>query len=87
MKKAPFSGEYRIFLALLKEFRTQARQTQSDVAIALNETQSFVSKCERGERRIDIIELRQFCSVIDVSLVEFAERLEYEIQRGQENHV
>lgn len=83
MEKTPFSEEYQIFLSLLKELRVQASLTQEDIAAALEETQSFVSKCEHGERRIDIIELRQFCQVIGISLVEFAAKLEGEIQQGQ----
>ncbi len=83
MEKALFSGEYQIFLNLLKELRIQASLTQEDIAIALDETQSFVSKCERGERRIDIIELRHFCQAMGISLAEFAAKLESAIQQGQ----
>ncbi len=86
MEKTLFSGEYQIFLDLLKELRVQASLTQEDIATALDETQSFVSKCERGERRIDIIELRQFCQVIGISLAEFAAKLESAIQQGQGVH-
>lgn len=83
MEKTPFSGEYQIFLCLLRELRAQASLTQEDIAIALNETQSFVSKCERGERRIDVIELRQFCQVMGVSLAEFTTKLEDAINQRQ----
>lgn len=86
MEKTPFSGEYQIFLDLLKELRAQASLTQEDIATALGETQSFVSKCERGERRIDIVELRQFCQVIGIPLAEFAVKLEEAIQQGQDIH-
>ena len=86
MEKTPFSEEYQIFLSVLRELRVQANLTQEDIAIALDETQSFVSKCERGERRIDVIELRQFCQVIGVSLIEFAAKLEDTIHQGQGAH-
>jgi transcriptional regulator with XRE-family HTH domain len=42
----------------------------------MGETQSFVSKCERGERRIDIVELRIFCKAIGIPVAKFVERLE-----------
>ena len=42
--------------------------TQIDMADRLAETQSFVSKCERGERRIDVAELRAFCRALLVFL-------------------
>ena len=40
----------------------------------------FVSKCERGERRIDIIELRAFCLAIGITLNEFCTQLERELK-------
>ena len=39
--------------------------------VRLGETQSFVSKCERGERRMDIVELRAFCHAMDTTLEKF----------------
>lgn len=76
MDKSPFSKEYKIFIELLKEQRMQAGVTQSDLADALQEKQSFISKCERGERRLDIIELHNFCSAIGLSLTVFTKELE-----------
>ena len=86
MEKTPFTGDYELFLTLLKELRIQSGLTQEDMAAALNETQSFVSKCERGERRIDIIELRQLCQAIGVTLPDFAAQLEAKIQARQGKH-
>ena len=45
----------------LKKAREEAGLTQAQLALRIGETQTFVSKCERGERRIDVIELRAFC--------------------------
>jgi hypothetical protein len=42
----------------------------------VGETQSFISKCERGERRIDIIELREFCRAFGMGLADFVAALE-----------
>ncbi|MGT2512285.1 helix-turn-helix domain-containing protein [Cupriavidus basilensis] len=41
--------------------------TQADLAARLDVTQTFVSKCERGERRLDVKELRSWCMAIGVS--------------------
>jgi hypothetical protein len=47
----------------------------------LGETQTFVSKCERGERRIDVMELRMFCQAFGFSLKEFVSLLEKAIAK------
>jgi transcriptional regulator with XRE-family HTH domain len=47
-------------LSRLREARLIAGLTQTDAAAALRRPQSFVSKCESGERRIDVIELEDF---------------------------
>lgn len=49
--------EYRRFLARLRAAREGAGLTQVQVAARLGVPQSFVSKCESGERRVDVIEL------------------------------
>ena len=50
-------------LSRLRSARLEAGLTQTQVAEALGRTQSFLSKVERGERRIDPIELRQFAAL------------------------
>ncbi len=74
MDKWVSSGEYASFLRVLREVRQRAGLTQADVAQRLGQTQSFVSKCERGERRIDVVELRHFCHALGISLADFISR-------------
>lgn len=57
MPRMTFTDPYRGLLRLLKEARKSANLNQSDVANRLGKPQSYVSKYERGERRIDIVEL------------------------------
>lgn len=57
MEKTINSAEYGRFLNLLRQLRKQAGLTQEELARRLSSTQSFISKCESGERRIDIVEL------------------------------
>jgi transcriptional regulator with XRE-family HTH domain len=52
--------EYRRFLARLRAARENAGLTQADVAKRLGKPQSYVSKCEAGERRVDVVELAAF---------------------------
>jgi transcriptional regulator with XRE-family HTH domain len=58
--------------------RLDAGLRQADLAEKLRQPQSFVSRYESGERRLDILELRQICVVLGVSLAEFVRRLEGE---------
>jgi transcriptional regulator with XRE-family HTH domain len=62
--------------ALLREVRTEAGIRQTDLAERLGQPQSFVSKYESGERRLDILELRDVCEALGLPLAEFVERLE-----------
>lgn len=59
---------------LLREIRTEANLRQVDLAQRLGQPQSFVSKYEAGERRLDIVELEQVCIACDVSLSDFIAR-------------
>lgn len=76
MHKSIGTRSYAHFLAVLREERVKAGVSQDEMAARLGETQSFVSKCERGERRMDIIELREFCKAIGLSLEKFVKQLE-----------
>lgn len=67
-------------LSLLRLVRTEAGLTQTDVAQRLKQPQSFVSKYESGERRLDILELREVCEVIGLPLPEFIKRLEQSLR-------
>lgn len=61
---------------LLRQVRNEARLTQTDLAERVGHPQSFVSKYESGERRLDVLELRAVCSAIGISLADFIKRLE-----------
>ena len=50
--------------------------TQADLAARIPKDQTFVSKDESGERRLDVLELREICALVGVTLPEFARRLE-----------
>jgi ribosome-binding protein aMBF1 (putative translation factor) len=83
MEKSIHSAGYAVFLKVLREAREQAGLTQVQLARKIRETQTFVSKCERGERRIDVVELRTFCRAFGVSLRQFVSTLERAIGKGR----
>jgi transcriptional regulator with XRE-family HTH domain len=62
------SRKYRKFLKRLKSQRLARGKTQVDVAEALDKPQSFVSKIEGGERRLDVLELKAFAELYSVSV-------------------
>ena len=60
---------------LLRSIRKEAGMSQQELADRLRRPQSFVSKYESGERRLDIIELLEICDVVDMDLGDFIRRL------------
>jgi transcriptional regulator with XRE-family HTH domain len=83
MEKSIHSGRYAIFLTVLRQERERAGLTQVQLAKKIGENQTFISKCERGERRLDVIELRAFCKAFGVDLKSFVTRLERAIGKGR----
>jgi transcriptional regulator with XRE-family HTH domain len=67
VKKASFSAEYKLFCRLLREARVNAGLSQEEVAKRLNRPQSYVSKYESGERRLDVIEFMRVVKVLEVA--------------------
>jgi transcriptional regulator with XRE-family HTH domain len=73
--KSIYSAEYQRLCTLLRELRLEAGLTQVQVAERLDEPQSFVSKYEAGERRLDVVELRQITRVLGTTMQAVLERL------------
>jgi transcriptional regulator with XRE-family HTH domain len=71
VEKSIYSEEYQRLCELLRQLRLDVDMRQVDVAERLGVPQSFVSKYESGERRLDVIELVHICDVLgsDVSSV------------------
>jgi transcriptional regulator with XRE-family HTH domain len=79
MLKFVGSAEQSILQNLLKRFRTDANLKQSELAEILNQSQSFVSKYESGERRLDLLELWQICQALNTTLSEFVVEFERQL--------
>ena len=73
LKRSAYRERYRIFLQRLKLARVEAGLTQVEVARKLGRPQSFVSKCESGERRVDAVELVDFSRLYDKPLAFFVD--------------
>ncbi|GAB5407554.1 MAG: hypothetical protein Aurels2KO_57850 [Aureliella sp.] len=80
MEKTIYSGEYTKVIELIRDLREKSGLTQVEVAERLGITQSFVSKVERGERVLDVIQLRTFCFALGTTLPAFVRKLEKQLE-------
>jgi len=71
MDKSIYTPDHQRLCLKLRQLRTERGLTQGELAGLLGVNQTFVSKYERGERRLDLLELREVCRALSVSLVEF----------------
>jgi transcriptional regulator with XRE-family HTH domain len=72
--------QQKALLSLLRELRVQAGIRQIDIARALGKPQAFVSYYESGARRLDLLELRQVCNILGVTLPDFVRKFEKRLQ-------
>ena len=68
--------EREVMRSLLRKLRLEKGYTQVDLSDALSKHQSYVSKYENGERKLDYVELRAVCLVLGTSMEEFNEQYE-----------
>jgi transcriptional regulator with XRE-family HTH domain len=71
-----FTREYEIFVTLLIEARKKAGLSQQELAARLKKPQSFVSKYERGERRLDVVEFLHVARALGVPATEIITEIE-----------
>jgi transcriptional regulator with XRE-family HTH domain len=69
MAKAKFSAAYDHLRSLLVKARENAGLRQEDVAHRLKRPQSYVSKIELGERRLDVVEYIEFAQAIEADAI------------------
>jgi ribosome-binding protein aMBF1 (putative translation factor) len=74
--KSVFSERYDQFRHLLIEARKAAGFTQAGLAQRLKRPQSYVSKYERGERRLDVVEFLDVAEAIGVDSLAFLRKLQ-----------
>jgi transcriptional regulator with XRE-family HTH domain len=63
MTKTIFSKDHKILVERLKKAREDAGMNQLDVAKMLKKSQSYISKIESGQRRVDVIQLKNLASI------------------------
>ncbi len=62
--------------SLLRQLRKEACLSQSALARKLGKPQSFISKYESGEKTLDLLETKEICLALGLSLAEFARKIE-----------
>ncbi len=78
--KSVFTDEYNEFLQVMVAARKQANLTQQRLAELLNKPQSYVSKYERKERRLDVIEFLIIAKVLEIDPCNVIKQIDRSIQ-------
>jgi transcriptional regulator with XRE-family HTH domain len=78
MTRSAFSQQAARFRHLMRLKREQSGFTQVALSVKLDRPQSYVSKYERGERRLDVIEFLEVARVLAFDAARFVERLQAE---------
>ncbi len=81
MTRSVFSKGYDRFRQLLVEARKEAGLTQAEVALRLGRPQSYVSKYEQGERRIDVVEFLEIADAVSVNPATIIARLHRSVKK------
>lgn len=76
MKKKVYAAQRDLMTALLREVRVKAGLTQVELAARIGKEQAYVSRYESGQRRLDVMEVREICQAAGITLEGFVRRLE-----------
>jgi ribosome-binding protein aMBF1 (putative translation factor) len=76
MKKKIYMAQRNRMTDLLREVRLAGGLTQVELAARIEKDQAYVSRYENGQRRLDVLEVREICQAIGITLEEFVKRLE-----------
>lgn len=72
--KMIYSREHKLLSERLRQARIDADLDQIQVARLLKKTQSYVSKIESGQRKIDIVQLKEFVRIYDKNINYFLDK-------------
>jgi len=75
MEKSIFTKDYQNMLQELRKSQENEDITQVQLGKKLKQTQSWISKVERGERRLDVIELKHWLKAINTNLTTFIKKV------------
>lgn len=81
MEKSIYNKQYRILIGIIRQERESRHITQEQLASMLSVQQAIISKIETCERRLDLIELRQICTALGISLIDIINKFEERITK------
>ena len=71
MNKSIYSKDYKEIINRLKQARVNAEFSQQTVAAKFGKPQSYISKIESGERRLDVVEIKKFAKIYNKDISYF----------------
>lgn len=83
MRKSLYQRENLVLLALLRAERERQGVLQAQLSESLGKPQSYISKIERGERRVDVIELRRILRALGLDFRQFVNSLEDRLESSK----
>jgi predicted transcriptional regulator len=75
MVNSVHTPKYRVLLKTLVEGRKSQKLSQAELAEKLGRVQTFVSKYERGERRLDVIEFIEVATALELDALKVIRKL------------
>jgi len=86
MARSLHTSEHQAFRLAIAKAREKAKLTQAELAKRLGKPQSFVSKYESGERRLDVIEFLAVCQALDADPLPFLKQFIQAMKREHKRH-
>lgn len=84
MVKSIYRREYAILVSMLRDIRAQSGKSQLHCAEELGRPQSFISDVENGVRRLDLVQIRDFCQVVGKNFLDFITEFENAVRGTEE---
>lgn len=75
MTRSTHYPRYQLFLDALGKARRDAGLTQTELADRIGNRQVFISKLERGDRRMDVVDLFEYCEAAEIDFLPFVKSL------------
>lgn len=77
---------YQLLREALRSVREKSGKTQVQIATLLEKPQSYISKIESGERKLDILEIRNYCRACDMDWLNFLSVFEQKLSEIEQKN-